>query len=49
MIHPLKITSTLADETRYSIYEYILQEKKQLLYNILLINSVSIQTLLDFI
>ncbi len=28
MIHPLKITSTLADETRYSIYEYILQEKK---------------------
>ncbi|MGN4124551.1 helix-turn-helix transcriptional regulator [Lysinibacillus sphaericus] len=28
MIHPLKITSTLADETRYSIYEYILKEKK---------------------
>lgn len=28
MIHPLKITGTLADETRYSIYEYILKEKK---------------------
>lgn len=28
VIHPLKITSTLADETRYSIYEYILKEKK---------------------
>ena len=28
MIHPLKITSTLADETRYSIYEYILKVKK---------------------
>ncbi|WP_286927257.1 MULTISPECIES: helix-turn-helix transcriptional regulator [Lysinibacillus] len=28
MIHPLKITSTLADETRYSIYEYILKERK---------------------
>lgn len=28
IIHPLKITSTLADETRYSIYEYILKLKK---------------------
>ncbi|SOC27352.1 predicted ArsR family transcriptional regulator [Ureibacillus xyleni] len=28
MIHPLKVTSTLADETRYQIYEYMLQEKK---------------------
>ena len=28
LIHPLKITSTLADETRYSIYEYILKVKK---------------------
>lgn len=28
MIHPLKITSTLADDTRYQIYEYMLQEKK---------------------
>lgn len=28
IIHPLKITSTLADETRYSIYEYILQNQK---------------------
>jgi len=28
MIHPLKITSILADETRYKIYEYLLQEKK---------------------
>lgn len=28
IIHPLKITSTLADETRYSIYEYILKVKK---------------------
>ncbi|HWK23992.1 MAG TPA: helix-turn-helix domain-containing protein [Ureibacillus sp.] len=28
MIHPLKITSTLADETRYQIYEYMLQQKK---------------------
>lgn len=28
MLHPLKITSTLADETRFSIYEYMLQHKK---------------------
>ncbi|ATP41055.1 transcriptional regulator [Solibacillus sp. R5-41] len=28
MIHPIKITSTLADETRFSIYEYMLQHKK---------------------
>lgn len=28
MIHPLKITSTLSDETRYQIYEYLLQQKK---------------------
>ncbi|MFJ8236978.1 helix-turn-helix transcriptional regulator [Ureibacillus sp. NPDC094379] len=28
MIHPLKITSTLADKTRYQIYEYMLQHKK---------------------
>jgi predicted ArsR family transcriptional regulator len=27
MHHPLKVTSTLADETRFSIYEYILQSK----------------------
>lgn len=28
MIHPLKVTSTLADETRYHIYEFMLQQKK---------------------
>jgi predicted ArsR family transcriptional regulator len=28
MPHPLKIATTLADETRFSIYEYILQQKK---------------------
>ncbi|MFC7684722.1 helix-turn-helix transcriptional regulator [Ureibacillus sp. GCM10028918] len=28
MIHPLKITSTLSDETRYQIYEFLLQQKK---------------------
>lgn len=28
MLHPLKITSTLADETRFQIYEYMLQQKK---------------------
>ncbi|MEO4052396.1 helix-turn-helix domain-containing protein [Solibacillus sp. CAU 1738] len=28
MLHPLKITSTLADETRYQIYEYMLKHKK---------------------
>ncbi len=28
MHHPLKVTSTLADETRFSIYEYILQSKQ---------------------
>ncbi|MBK3494005.1 transcriptional regulator [Viridibacillus sp. YIM B01967] len=28
MLHPLKITSTLADETRFSIYQYMLQEKE---------------------
>lgn len=27
MLHPLKITSTLADETRFHIYEYMLQQK----------------------
>ena len=27
MLHPLKITSTLADETRYLIYEHMLQHK----------------------
>ena len=28
MHHPLKITSTLADETRFSIYEFLLQTKQ---------------------
>lgn len=28
MLHPLKVTSTLADETRFHIYEYMLQQKK---------------------
>ena len=28
MLHPIKITSTLADETRFSVYEYMLQQKK---------------------
>ncbi|QBK26039.1 helix-turn-helix transcriptional regulator [Ureibacillus thermophilus] len=28
MLHPLKITSTLADETRFQIYEYMLQQKR---------------------
>lgn len=28
MIHPIKISSTLADETRFSIYEYMLQQKQ---------------------
>lgn len=28
MHHPLKVTSTLADETRFSIYEFILQTKQ---------------------
>ena len=28
MIHPLKITNTLADETRFNIYEFMLQQKK---------------------
>ncbi|MBQ0137702.1 MAG: transcriptional regulator [Kurthia sp.] len=27
MLHPLKITSTLSDDTRFSIYQYMLQEK----------------------
>lgn len=27
MLNPLKVTSTLADETRFSIYQYMLQEK----------------------
>lgn len=27
MLHPIKITSTLADETRFSVYEYMLQQK----------------------
>lgn len=28
MVHPLKVTSTLADDTRFSIYQYMLQEKE---------------------
>lgn len=28
MLHPLKISSTMADETRYMIYEFMLQQKK---------------------
>lgn len=28
MIHPIKITSTLADETRFHIYEYMLKHQK---------------------
>lgn len=28
MIDPIKVTSTLADETRFSIYEYMLQNKQ---------------------
>lgn len=32
MLHPLKITSTLADETRFQIYEFMLQQKKE--YNV---------------
>lgn len=28
ILHPLKITSTLADDTRFSIYQFMLQEKK---------------------
>lgn len=28
MIHPIKISSTLADETRFSIYEFMLQQKR---------------------
>ena len=28
MIHPIKITSTLADETRYQIYEYMLKTQQ---------------------
>ena len=28
MLHPIKITSALADETRFSIYEFMLQHKK---------------------
>lgn len=28
MLNPLKITSTLSDETRFSIYQFMLQEKK---------------------
>lgn len=28
MLHPLKITGTLADETRYHIYEFMLQHKR---------------------
>lgn len=37
MVHPLKITSTLSDETRYQIYEYMLQQKK----------SFTVQTIAD--
>ncbi|WP_332646736.1 helix-turn-helix transcriptional regulator [Lysinibacillus sp. 54212] len=32
MLHPLKITSTLADETRFQIYEFMLQHQKE--YNV---------------
>lgn len=28
MLHPLKISSTMADETRYLIYEFMLQQKR---------------------
>lgn len=28
MLHPLKITGTLSDDTRFSIYQYMLQEKE---------------------
>lgn len=28
MVHPLKVTSTLADDTRFQIYEHMLQQKK---------------------
>ncbi|MFS0875363.1 helix-turn-helix transcriptional regulator [Solibacillus isronensis] len=28
MIHPIKISSTFADETRFSIYEFMLQQKQ---------------------
>ncbi|MGG0658605.1 helix-turn-helix transcriptional regulator [Rummeliibacillus pycnus] len=28
MLNPLKVTSTLSDETRFSIYQFMLQEKK---------------------
>ncbi|WP_431029828.1 helix-turn-helix transcriptional regulator [Lysinibacillus sp. LZ02] len=28
MLHPLKITSTLADETRFQIYDFMLQNKR---------------------
>ena len=28
MLHPLKITSTLADETRFQIYNFMLQHKR---------------------
>lgn len=28
MLHPLKITGTLADETRFNIYEFMLQNKR---------------------
>ena len=28
MLHPLKITSTLADETRFQIYDFMLQKKR---------------------
>lgn len=28
MLHPLKISSTMADETRYFIYEFMLQQKR---------------------
>lgn len=28
MLHPLKVTGTMADETRYLIYEFMLQQKK---------------------
>lgn len=28
MLHPLKITSTLADETRFQIYDFMLQQKR---------------------
>lgn len=49
MLHPLKIASTLADETRFQIYEYMLQQKDFLPFKILQINSTSTRTWQDCI